>query len=71
VHSAHHSNSGLYDGDFETLFERVSENWTEAATRLRKGDFAPNPKRDKDCLNCSYQAICGHNALSEEEGSAE
>ncbi|MEW6056967.1 MAG: PD-(D/E)XK nuclease family protein [Bdellovibrionota bacterium] len=61
LHTTHARNSGLVDGEFGTLFEQVSEKWTQAAEQLKKGDFHPNPARGrKECVNCAYQKICGH-----------
>ncbi|MBI3555446.1 MAG: PD-(D/E)XK nuclease family protein [Deltaproteobacteria bacterium] len=60
LHTTHARNSGLYDGEFGTLFEKVSESWLQAAQRLRSGDFAPRPSRPKkDCPKCSYKPVCG------------
>lgn len=68
LHSAHARNSGLYDGEFGTLFERVSESWARAAESLKRGDFSPRPARPKkDCPPCSYRAVCGHDP-DEQEG---
>ena len=72
LHTTHASNSGVYDGEFSTLFERVTETWTRAAERLRAGDFAPRPSRPKkDCPTCAFKPVCGFvlDANSREEGT--
>lgn len=61
LHDAHSRNSGVFDGDFDTLFEKVSENWQRAAQDLSRGIFSPNPARPKkDCNTCRYEPVCGY-----------
>lgn len=61
LHETNARNTGLYDGEWGTLFERVSENWLRAAQSFKRGDFAPLPARPKkDCDACHYKGVCGH-----------
>lgn len=69
LHDAHARNSGVFDGDFATLFEKVSENWRRAAADLSNGIFSPNPARPKkDCSICRYEPVCGHKQSTESLG---
>lgn len=62
LHNMTARNSGLVDGEFLTLFERVSENWTKSAEALSRGEFTAKPSRpNKDCSMCSFEPICGYN----------
>jgi ATP-dependent helicase/DNAse subunit B len=60
LHTTNARNSGLVQGEFDTLFERVSERWRAAAESLKAGDFTPKPARGKkDCDACDFKALCG------------
>jgi RecB family exonuclease len=62
-------NSGFYDGEYNTLFERVTENWMRAAADLKRGQFSPQPARGKkDCDACLYQSLCGFQPADEVDG---
>jgi RecB family exonuclease len=60
LHTTHARNSGLVAGEFDTLFERVSESWRAVAENLKAGDFTPRPARGKkDCDSCDFKGVCG------------
>ncbi len=72
LHTTNARNSGLFDGEFATLFEQVSENWTRAARQLRAGDYAARPSRPKkDCPTCTFQPVCGFDAEAQAQAQAQ